>query len=358
MLIKLQDIKEIVLNNKTFKISFFVGGDLKWLSEIYGINKANSHYPCPWCTWKVKNEMIAEDITELFSIHGRSHDDAQICLQSSHVDEKKGYVRTSLFPFIGFNKMVVDILHMTLRITDKLLDMLFVHLEELDKKISSEKLMSIFKKFLEIQCNITSPFIKLDSEKKAKLRMINSNERLKIMEKLFESQNTLASIFPKNFRKDVKILRLNILFNKFKEILDIIKLESRHNFDSNAFKKLLQEWLKKFIEVEPRITPYIHIFCFHMPEFIEVHGNLNLFSMQGLEKLNSFSKTNYFRATNHHKNTFTSTLLNKMNRIDFIHLNGELNNDVDLNGINKDAYKDSYSDMFDFLNEDEEEDEE
>ena len=52
-----------------------------------------------------------------------------------------------------------------------------------------------------------------------------------------------------------------------------------------------------------------------------MHGNLSLFSMQGLEKLNSFSKLNYFRSTNHNKNTLTSTLLRKINILYFIHLN-------------------------------------
>ena len=54
-----------------------------------------------------------------------------------------------------------------------------------------------------------------------------------------------------------------------------------------------------------------------------MHGNLSLFSMQGLEKLNSFSKLNYFRSTNHNKNTLTSTLLRKINILYFIHLNAD-----------------------------------
>jgi hypothetical protein len=34
------------------------------------------------------------------------------------------------------------------------------------------------------------------------------------------------------------------------------------------------------------VTPYIHIFVSHFHEFLELHGDLNLFNQEGLEKLN------------------------------------------------------------------------
>ena len=45
---------------KNTPLNFFFGGDLKWISEVYGINAANSLYPCPWCTWKA-NKMTDID---------------------------------------------------------------------------------------------------------------------------------------------------------------------------------------------------------------------------------------------------------------------------------------------------------
>ena len=54
--------------------------------------------------------------------------------------------------------------------------------------------------------------------------------------------------------------------------------------------------------------------------FSEVYGNMNLYSMQGLKNLNSFSKLNYFRQTSRNVSQFTSTLLEKMNRMNLYHL--------------------------------------
>lgn len=329
LLLKLENTKEIVLNKTTYRISFHAGGDLKWLSVVFGINAANSLYPCPWCTWKMKDKMTEADLNEKFSIHGRSHAMAEICLNNTKsIDARKGYIDKSLFSFIEFHKIVVDMLHMTLRITDKLLHMLLFRLEELEKE-EKTPLIIIFKNFLETECKITCPFYtkETENESKLKLRKLNQNDRLKIFKKLFENQKTLNSIFPEKFQRDVTILILNKLFFNFREILLIIKKDNGQNFDKNGLITKLKDWLNDFIMIEPKITPYIHIFCFHVPDFIEVHGNLNLFSMQGLENLNHFAKVNYFRQTNRHKSTFTSTLLEKMNRIEFIHLGGKINYD-------------------------------
>lgn len=218
---------------------------------------------------------------------------------------------------------------MTLRITDKLLMSLLFRLEELkgDSSVNLEKrpLTKAFWEFIEKDCNITHPFYikeKGNDLSKIKIRKLNQNERLSIFEKLFQN-NSLCSIFPKKYRKDVGLNRLNRLFCNFNEILKIIKNDLKH-FDEESLRTKLKKWLKDYLSIEKTITPYIHIFCHHVPDFIEKYGNLNLFSMQGLEKKNHFVEINYFWQTNHHKNTFTTVLLEKMNRLEFIHLKAQL----------------------------------
>lgn len=117
-------------------------------------------------------------------------------------------------------------------------------------------------------------------------------------------------------------MRLNRLFYNFKDIISDIKKDYSQSFDKNNLEKKLKNWLKDYLKIEQNITPYIHILCFHIPEFIQKYKNLNLFSMQGMEKRNHFSKINFFRQTNHQKNSFTTILLEKMKRLDFINMNG------------------------------------
>ena len=48
---------------------------------------------------------------------------------------------------------------------------------------------------------------------------------------------------------------------------------------------------------------------------IKIHGDISLFSMQGLEKMNDFTTQHYFSSTNRHKD-FLIQLLEKNNRMD------------------------------------------
>ena len=43
---QIKKIESIDINGKIFKIKRFFAGDLKFLATIFGINPANSDYPC------------------------------------------------------------------------------------------------------------------------------------------------------------------------------------------------------------------------------------------------------------------------------------------------------------------------
>lgn len=148
---------------------------------MFGINDANSKFPCPWCKWDSKKELHVQDIDNNWTISDRSHKEALECLNKK---DSKGYVNEGLFPFIEFDRSVVDVLHLTLRITDKLFAALLLRLEELEENNSSDlskrPLTKIFWDFVEIECNVTHPFYKKEKnniESNIKLRKLNQNER-------------------------------------------------------------------------------------------------------------------------------------------------------------------------------------
>jgi len=329
----LAQINQIDINGVVYKIVFHAGGDLKWLANCYGINAANSAYPCLWCTWKMKDILKDPEDIEVTHNINRSHKEALTCLRKKNVDTKKGYVNEALFPFIPYDKMVVDMLHLTLRVTDKLFEELLLRIEELDNLDELKKngtALNNLRTFIETECKVTCPFYvkEKDQDSKVKLRKINQNERIKILDELSNrtKNRTLASIFTeKQHREDKVILRLSRVFYEFSEIMKIVK-KTRQDINLDELKLKLKSWLKDFIKVRGKITPYIHILCFHLPAFIENFRNINLYSMQGLEKSNHIAKVYFHRQTNHHKLTFTKTLLEKINRKEYIHLQGILEN--------------------------------
>jgi len=46
---ELQNFRELLINGIEYNIKYTLGGDLKWLAIVTGINAANSDQPCPWC---------------------------------------------------------------------------------------------------------------------------------------------------------------------------------------------------------------------------------------------------------------------------------------------------------------------
>jgi len=140
---------------------------------------------------------------------------------------------------------------------------------------------------------------------------------------MFDNQN-LIDIFPENFRNDEFLLTLNFLLKEFYDIFIFIKQDHTDNFDSADLKKRLIKWLEYCLRLDQKITPYIHIFVFHVPEFIQKYKNLTLYSMQGLEKRNEIIKQNFSRKTNRKRDLFTETLLKTANRCDINFLNKRL----------------------------------
>jgi len=374
---KLKEITQINIKDQLYNINFFSGGDLKWTSLCYGINNANSNFPCPWCTWennkieidKIKKntlirkirdekllnkkikEMEEEMIEKMFAnkYNLRTHEES-FDLRNLRNNERLGYTKEPLFTFIPFEKSTIDILHLYLRVTDKLLKLLFNHLDQLEIQHKGLTLIKTFCDFLKNECKITNPsYIVYETKDNVqsevvKLRSLNQNEREKMLEELFrrnvdvenedignedveneDTQNanarTLSFIFPINVRDDIKLLRFDYLFYNFKIVIK--KVKDFKNFNRVEIETILKKWLRNYIKIENQITPYIHIFCFHLCDFVEKYNNINSFSMQAPEKLNHVTKIHYARQTNRHtkNNKFTLTLLQKANRMEIFHLN-------------------------------------
>ena len=133
-----------------------------------------------------------------------------------------------------------------------------------------------------------------------------------------------------------------MLFKKFKEIIWYLKLDfstdmytNTFQFDKEELKVQLKEWrdfylkLLKFHPTENKkndehMTPYIHIFVYHIPDLISKFHNLNAYSTQALEKSHDFTKAYLMRNTNRKKNEFLKQLFEKENRIEFINLKGSV----------------------------------
>ena len=65
----------------------------------------------------------------------------------------------------------------------------------------------------------------------------------------------------------------------------------------------------------------MHTFSHHLWEMVKIHGDISLFTMQGLEKLNDLTTGHYFCSTNRNEN-YLKQLLCKRNRMEYMNKEG------------------------------------
>ena len=65
--------------------------------------------------------------------------------------------------------------------------------------------------------------------------------------------------------------------------------------DVDKFKISVKSQVTKFTRLYQTkdVTPYMHAFAMHVPQFLRSHGNISSFTQQGLEKLNDIT-TKYY----------------------------------------------------------------
>lgn len=115
------------------------------------------------------------------------------------------------------------------------------------------------------------------------------------------------------------------IWSQFDDIFFKIK-DQKYPEDTRieTIKKNCFDWLNLYERRygADKITVYMHIFGEHLWQLVKLHGDINLFSMQGLEKLNDLTKIAYFSSSNKQSGGLNSCevqMINKRNRIDAIH---------------------------------------
>ncbi len=297
---KVSNVDNITIDDKNFKIEFYLAADYKMLRILYGHKASNALEGCVWCKYSMRS---VPNLSKKL----------KIIKTNLHLDP--------LINFIPNKNCLVDLLHLLLRITDQLYKLLFLKFIRIDDNASDDlnlrPNLKIFLEFLKNNCKISNPYLtSTKSVEKIQLRSFNGNERLKIFEELFRPyynekdetclRHNFNSIFKKKVDPPYYFDYENFVWKGFYELLLQIKsfkCEQTYNPVQTSIKKLsgdLIKWLEsyQFLNEKNRssltITPYIHVFVFHVPEMLEIHHNLNI--LDRIEFFNSNGKLNEFHS--------------------------------------------------------------
>ena len=316
----LKSIEIFQINEEKFFIEFLLAGDLKFLSNMMGINAANSNYACPWCKCH-KTDCLGMNWS-IFNLEkgARSHEESFVKRQLKNSINKLGYIEAPIFDFIPFKIVIIDLMHLYLRITDKFTNYILDDILSLDgyqdnyesindPKIENSKNTAKYIHFLKEECKIRNCFYLKD--KKIVFRDLRGAEKLVVFNKI-----NLIKLFPDiedvNSKNNV-IQDFNTIYLKIRD--NLIQAEEIQILTS----QFLIEYLETFMI--STISPYLHCFVCHLHEFRLLHQDFNLFNQQGLEKLNDLTSEQVFKATNRKrketgKTSYLQQLMHKRNRID------------------------------------------
>ncbi len=241
-----------------------------------------------------------------------SETEAAFRINNQVLDKGHGKILPPIFSFIKMRNIIVDVLHMFLRITDRLVLLLHRNIEAMDCTYSTllEDKNPNFKKFIGFlkSIGIKKPF-RLEKNCFV-LRDLNGVDKLKLFNKL-----DLCSLFPDMNNVGEK----NDLLKKFAEIISDVKSDIR----VPELEQRTKEWYILFAKLNftAEITPYCHIFAKHIHEQVEYLTSkgltINKFSMQGLEKQNDFF-SQYFHRSSNKRDSYLEQIMKKRCRIEVL----------------------------------------
>ena len=291
-----------------------------------GIDCATSQYACIWCKCPVQDRFNPDKVWSLTNpSQGARSIEENVQLSEKPGKKKFNVSRRPLFTTIPLTNVVIDNLHLFLRVADVLINLLIMELRRQDciekQRVFSEfnhvkyKHCAAFERFV---CSLGIPgysFYIGRTSKQLKARTLTGPEKLKVFSHINMAQ-LLPALRPDQVTKLQhlwgELLQLNRLFSKRPEELS--------NGNIVEFEHKAREWGRRFIEVyhASNVTPYIHALMNHVPEFLKLHGGILQFTQHGLEKYNDVMMKQYFRATNHRGQQALLQIMQKQNRLEHL----------------------------------------
>ena len=129
------DLEVITVKGKVYKIQFYLGGDWKFLATVCGLESATADYASIWCKCPKRERF---DVSLKWSINDRAHGARSIeeIKEMAKLPKRSklrfNCCRDPIFCFIPISRVVIDSLHLFLRKSDVLINLLIRDMRILD----------------------------------------------------------------------------------------------------------------------------------------------------------------------------------------------------------------------------------
>ena len=236
MSVCLQDvIKDVELISKNgikvdgdnFEVDFYLGADWKFLATVCGIESPNCTHACIWCTCPKNKRYDGEkewSITDVSKGARTVESISEGSKLSAKSKKKFNCARVPHFPVIPISRVVIDNLHLFLRIMDNLVNLSITDLRRLDGvercvSLSSSDAanMKKYKSFLVDTCRINFHFYTCKDTSSLKWRDLTGPEKYVLLSRI-----DLPSLFPNL----PNVVITQKLWTEFASLNEMIRSES------------------------------------------------------------------------------------------------------------------------------------
>ena len=218
--------KSITIEGHKFNIEYFLGADMKFLAICLGIEAANATYLCIWCKCPAADRHNTSNSWCSIEDGARTVEEIQKLALEKKRGLKYGCIQQPLFPAIPVDHVVPDILHLFLRISDVLVNLLILDLRTMDaiekcrsteSKQATSKNLDKYITYLNENCKICFHMYVDKESKNLKWRDLTGPEKLKLLKSI-----KIAELFP-NLQKAQEVQQLWEQFKKSMKYFGVTK---------------------------------------------------------------------------------------------------------------------------------------
>jgi hypothetical protein len=292
----IQELQELsntgmVIDNILWRFELFFSSDWKFLAIYLGFNAANSNYFCPWCKI-AKNQRGDGQIEWIIS--------KSMSVLNENPTAYPGHHLPPLFNMIPLENHVPDKLHIMLRITDRLWELVLQEIK--NEGLFNDITRNIIIKEME-NLKIRFEFWKVRDTDNWNYTSLMGDDKFRVLQKF-----DLAKLFDPE-----RAILIKRLWDGFAELYELL---GKKETDPQYFRLKAKIWYELFLKktvVDPEtntilvqglyrssdLTPYIHVLVSHVWEFISKHQKwgLDSFSCSAVEKKNHDHVCYFFRKT-------------------------------------------------------------
>ncbi|CAB4030363.1 Hypothetical predicted protein [Paramuricea clavata] len=305
----LNKLKHIKVGEKIVNLEIFFGGDYKFLLLVFGLQNATSNYSCLWCKvhkdkrWDMSHDIsyytsvqLKRSIKDIHDLAGKSKNN-YCCVARPLVE-------------IDLDHVICDELHLMLRVVDVLIDNLMEDVLEWDKtedmckKRSDERGIHLNNLISTIRsCGVS---FNIWQKKSAEG---NASGKYECTSLLSHDKKILLQQLPRKLSTAIQedsCSEVIQIWQDFYELYKTINKEHLSEEEINNYFDKAKAWVKLFISLSPkrkgynksRVTPYLHIMVYHVPQFLRLFKTMRIFSGQGVEKNNDVARSTVLRKSN------------------------------------------------------------